>query len=305
MNDEELIWESYKSKILNEAIPLSIAKKSLTRKQHPTNYTPEMNKIFNNKDRIILPFNSSEKIFVQSDTEKEIIDELLKNGWTLYHDDYLSGYITIQKQKYKLGRVLQNMNRLDLLDKFKKDTSRQTQNKDLVIVISRHPYDLVGASTDRNWQNCITRPYKPIVYKGKKEYDSIRRRYYKRGEENDPTDYKLKGYGTIRYELDDLTKDLDKCESNDFIIAYLVNKNELIKGGEKILLRKPLSRILFYIDEYDGTIDIVDINNPVYGVYSQDFLNQVDNWMKANFSNYNPFPVDEPEDEDSDEDDYD
>lgn len=286
MNDRELIWEKYQT-ILNEAIPLAIAKKAFTRKEYPINYTPEMNKIFDNKDRIILPFNSSEKLFIQSDTEKEIEEELRKSGWWVYHDDYVAGYIKKDNQKYRLGKVLQQLGRMDLLDKFKKDTSRQLKNKDLVIVISRHPYDIAGASTDRNWKSCISRYYTPIVYKGKKEYDG-HGRPYKRGEEGDSTQYHT-----------NVDPKYHKCDENEAIIAYLVNKDELINGGEKVQLRKPLSRILIYRED-DGTFSTstFDYDETVYGVQSKDFVDQVENWMLSNFK-YTPIPKeDETEDED-------
>ena len=285
MNDRELIWEKYQT-ILNEAIPLSIAKKAFTRKQHPVNYTPEMDKIFNNKDRIILPFHSSEKLWFQSEEEKEIENELEKYNWWLYHNDYVAGYIRKDNQKYRLGKVLQQLGRMDLLDKFKKDTSRHLKNKDFVIVISRHPYDIAGASTDRNWKSCISRSYKPIVYKGKKEYDSHLSRHYKRGEEGDSTRY-----------YTDIDPKYHKCYESDAIIAYLVNKKELINGGEKIQLREPLSRIIIYRHD-DGTFSTStsDYDKTVYGVQSKDFVDQVENWMSSNFK-YTPIPKeDETED---------
>jgi hypothetical protein len=263
---------------LNEAIPLVIAKKTLGRKHLPQNYTDEMNKVFNNKDRIILPFNSKIKSafsetrnkiqrrlsnlkdmtagefirqkygsFIQ-DTEEKIKDYNKYNWEKSYFfsdHDYVEGYayryiinsnfsepsntIPDKRQKFKIGKILQELGETELLDEFKKDETRQLKNKELVIVISRHPYDIAGASTDRNWTSCINRGFPPIVYKDKKEY------------EEDGSFVKRKDSNS--YLTTDFLKNADfdrshfRCDDNRSIIAYLVPKNELMKNG-KIALRK-------------------------------------------------------------------
>lgn len=329
MNDEQLIWETYKNHILNEAIPLSIAKKIYTRKDLPNNYTPEMNKAFNNKDRIILPFNSSEKFYVYSDAYKGI-QEFIENQnaenyrkcrehqketgiyqntyYEMSFEDYIKGYLTVtsvfesdkessktQKQIVRIGKFLQEMGQLDLLDQFKKDESRQLKDKDLVVVVSRHPYDIAGASTDRNWTTCISKSFKPIVYKGKSEFDYYTKRKYKRGEEGDTTKY-----FDINKEPENLKH--QKCDEEDgAVILYLVPKKELIGSGDKIQLRKPLSRILFFKTEEGDFFPSVNDDEYIVGVYSKDFGKQAENWMASNL-NYEPFfSVDESEDESEDD----
>jgi hypothetical protein len=323
-NKDQILLESlYERILLNEAIPLAIAKKSLGRKHLPKNYTDEMNKVFGNRDRIILPFNSKIKStfsptrrkienrlshlkdmtagdFIRQkygnyipDTEEKIKDYnkfKWENSYFVSDDDYVEGYayrykiesdflepsviIPDRRQKFKIGKILQDLGETELLDEFKKDETRQLKNKDLVVVISRHPYDIAGASTDRNWSSCINRAYPPIVYKDKKEYEHgsiVKRKDSKEYMTND----KLKD---PNYDFD-----RDKCSDWRTIIAYLVLKNELMKN-EKISLRKPISRMMF--DDYHNSYKFVvtDSNNPIYGIDSEEFKKEVEKWMSTHFT---------------------
>jgi hypothetical protein len=260
--------------LLNEAIPLIIAKNAFGRKHLPENYTDKMNKAFNNKDRIILPFKSENNAY--SKTENLVRRKLY--NYFMDHKDYIEGYATDGKQKYKIGKILQSLGEYDLLDEFKKDESRQFGNKEFVIVISRHPYDIAGASDDRNWSSCLTKSFPPIVYRDKKEKDKRTGSYSKRIDQTD--DYinydKLKSgnYDFERY----------KCDTRS-IIAYLVPKEELMKN-QKIALRKPVSRMLFF--DYDDSYEFTeaDIRNPVYGLDNDDFKKEVEKWMSLHFTYY-------------------
>lgn len=298
-------FRKYVDQILNEAIPLGIAKKSFTRKNFPANYTEKLNRVFNNKDRIILPFQidmdalkdmlADSKFSAYVDvfnflfndiyakvrtppkkehnyTEEEWAEELKKQLKTVYHvdwDSYIKGYAyesmpdgggNVKEDKRKpvrIGKLLQKYNP-ELLKRYKEDPARQTQ-KEYVIVISRHPYDIAGASTDRNWTSCYDYNFDKIVYKDKKKEPPV----------------------------DQTTWDSFPCSDNvenelPELIAYLVPKDELRENG-KIALHKPISRISikgyvhknkygFYIDEYD----------PMYGVKSDAFLKEMRNWIKEN-----------------------
>lgn len=321
--DQILLENLYENILLNEAIPLVIAKKTLGRKHLPQNYTDEMNKVFGNKDRIILPFNSKIKsAFSETkskiqrrlsdlkdmtageflfqkygskipDTEEKIKD-YNKFNWEKYYffsdDDYVEGYAyryiinsnflepststPDRRQKFKIGKILQELGETQLLDEFKKDETRQLKNKELVIVISRHPYDIAGASTDRNWMSCISKGSPPIVYKDKKEYEE-NGSFVKRKDSN-------------AYYTKDQLKNGDfvdhfKCDDNRSIIAYLVPKDELMKNG-KIALRKPVSRMLFNDYDNDYQFGVLDSNNQMYGIYSEDFEKEVEKWISSHFT---------------------
>jgi hypothetical protein len=70
--------------------------------------------------------------------------------------DYMSGTATTSgvKQPMKIGKILQGLEEQTLLDEFKVDSCRAW--KELMIVVSRHPYDIVGMSTGREWKSCMT-----------------------------------------------------------------------------------------------------------------------------------------------------
>lgn len=260
--------------MLNEAIPLIVAKNAFGRKHTPQNYTEEMNKAFNNKDRIILPFKSENNAY--SATENVVRRKLY--NYFMDHKDYIEGYVTDTKtkQKFRIGKILQNWGEYDLLDEFKKDESRQFGNKEFVIVISRHPYDIAGASDDRNWSSCLTKSYPPIVYKDKKEKDKRTDSYLKRIDKTgEYISYDKLKSGNYDFEG-------DKCDTRS-IIAYLVPKKELMKN-EKIALRKPVSRMLFF--DYDDNYEFVtaDTSNPIYGLDNDDFEKDVKKWMSSRFT---------------------
>lgn len=288
--------------ILNEAIPLYIAKKAFGRK-HSSNYKDEMlNKVFGNKDRIIIPYdNKSKKLEMfykikNSYTYKEIVKFLKENGYLTGVDNYIQGKAFKKNDKniYNIGKILQQFNNQRLLEYFKTDVNRQASGE-YVIVISRHPYDLAGASTDRNWTSCIDNNYVPIVYKDKKNKQNQNRYYTDKSRD--------KNY----FEQDKSRYEREKF-GNQGLIAYLVDKKEVMPNG-KIELRKPISRILLAEYEDDNATDEDYDNNNVkimgyyvseegcYGVEDKIFKDQVEGWLSKN--NLLPkefeFEDDEPE----------
>lgn len=135
---------------LNEALPLSIARRFT--KMSKGKYKEMYPEIFGDKQRIYIPFNYNfEEDNSQSLTKKTIIDLLKDQGFKeINYDD---NYAIKGKQRYKIGKVL---NKLDssLVDDYKKDKTYKPKSN-LEIVISRHPYDIAGMSTDRDWNSCM------------------------------------------------------------------------------------------------------------------------------------------------------
>lgn len=60
----------------------------------------------------------------------------------------------------KIGQILQRLKNDKLGLAFTSDEKRKvltsTEREDLMVVISRHPYDIAGSDTDRDWTNCMT-----------------------------------------------------------------------------------------------------------------------------------------------------
>lgn len=335
-DNDTILLENLYQEVLNEAIPLSIAKRSFGRKHFSKNYDDYyLNRVFEKwhsaKDRIILPFKKSIDFYKdllhdedssafsdiyrflrefrdRKDPYDDYKDELermsrekvdktnpeeynrLRNEamnaqwletYIVDEKDYMEGYAYRVsrdengmmkygnkdfKQRLRIGKLLQQYGREDLLKRFKEDPFRQLSGE-YVIVISRHPYDLAGISTDRNWTSCLDRKYPPIVYKDKKEkekdFDQL---YYQKDE--------IKKWGQTEAER-------EKCNAEiEGLVAYLVPEKE-VYGKEKVLLRKPIARILMSRSSDDTYYYIPE--DGIKGVYSEDFIRQVRNWLDENY----------------------
>lgn len=96
--------------------------------------------------------------------------------------NYINGYVEAGRKKFKIGKVLQSAIKYyraipdeklptehekelvrsliqafeDALQKFQNDSLRSLNKKDkkYYVIISRHPYDIAGMSTNRNWHSC-------------------------------------------------------------------------------------------------------------------------------------------------------
>jgi hypothetical protein len=103
-------------------------------------------------------FQISEKI--KSELENEIEKELENTNYVI--KDFIDGiaYDNKNKREINLGKVLSELSKKDsskkhLLDRFNSSTDREGKKvKDVMMVISRHPYDILGQSYDRGWTSC-------------------------------------------------------------------------------------------------------------------------------------------------------
>lgn len=69
-------------------------------------------------------------------------------------DDFDKDEIFYSKE-YKIGGLLESLGNKGLLEKFKLDPIRLESSGKYKIVVSRHPYDIVGMSTGRGWTSCM------------------------------------------------------------------------------------------------------------------------------------------------------
>lgn len=100
--------------------------------------------------RIYLPFEGKKKIL----TPYPILNALAKKGYTV--EDYGLGIAVTDdgKRRIKIGKLLAD--EPELLKKFQEDPQRRgAKNQQYLVVISRHPYDIAGMSTDRGWTSCM------------------------------------------------------------------------------------------------------------------------------------------------------
>jgi len=85
---------------------------------------------------------------------------LKNNGYELL--DLKDGVVQKQdsKNKMRLGKVLTMLGKtdktaLELLQRYNNEKSLLANENDYLMVISKHPYDIGGMSTDRNWVSCM------------------------------------------------------------------------------------------------------------------------------------------------------
>lgn len=262
--------------LYQEAIALSTAKKQFTTRDSSLyeDAPQAIKSVFGNKHRLIFPL----KVDIVDVGEQEhpiyndIRDLLIAHGYLVETlQDYIKGVAfpivgsdTDQKNPHKIGKLLSkfaptgNIQITDretrskktiagqpLLHAFKMDPIRQSAGK-YFVVISRHPYDIAGMSTDRNWTSCMDMGPK-IEYKNRTK--------------------------TQGSNWDYVAADV----KHGSIIAYLVSDSDRTPAG-KIALRRPLSRILMkpYISSQGQAAYGV---GRMYGVDSKQFAAFVEQWV--------------------------
>lgn len=86
---------------------------------------------------------------------QEIQQFLNNNNYEML--DYIRGIIQHRekKQPIKIGKVLSKAGEKNILNIFNTDPQRESKKTDYMIVLSRHPYDIAGMSSDRGWTSCM------------------------------------------------------------------------------------------------------------------------------------------------------
>jgi len=110
-----------------------------------------------NKQRIYIPMGSVKPAKESTPTPNpEVLKFLSSNGYTI--DNYMVGTVIMPdgKRTTKIGKVLSKEPELKKL--FDNDPSRRGSkvafSGGMLVVISRHPYDVLGISFDRGWNSC-------------------------------------------------------------------------------------------------------------------------------------------------------
>jgi len=137
-----------------ETIPLSKVRPYI--KGNKDKYVDRLKDWFDNKWRIYLPINDSLSASkdIENEIEKEIKQALSNTQYELKDFEKGIALDTKNKREVKLGKVLNRISP-ELLQKFNNAESRQGKKiKNVMVVISRHPYDILGQSYDRNWTSC-------------------------------------------------------------------------------------------------------------------------------------------------------
>ncbi len=174
-----------------------------------------------NHYRIYLPLKG-EKLDMNAGPEKEVTDYLVNAGYEVI--DYVKGICKFKdaKNPSKVGQVLTKLGAKDneakrLMKAFVEDDNRKAGSKDqLMVVISRHPYDIAGADTDRDWTNCMTMAHgtSERVTKKHDEVERLRRELRQVKQE----------WQTLEQEIDEIKLGKSK---NDRFVTQVENEQKL------------------------------------------------------------------------------
>lgn len=238
--------------LLSEAIPLKDVKQRLLSRKYSGAYNNStLDKLFKNKDRLIYPIEL--KKVDESTTRDTILSTLGRLGYSVKSlKDYIDGYAYDAKNnKVRIGKIL-DKEQPELLYFFKTDKIRFAK-KEYVVVISRHPYDIAGMSSDRSWQSCMTLSTRCIEYK-------------------EPQDEGINAQA--------IEQDIQQGS----IIAYLVPKKEVQPNG-KVKLRRPLARILMKPNPATDGNFYYTVGHMYPSESFPDFKNFVNDWVQNNINN--------------------
>lgn len=116
------------------------------------------NHVFGNQDRVAIPINHFDSPNIP---DAQVRNHLEKHGYTI--KDYRAGIATLHREGQKprdfsIGNILNRLGASpSLVRRFTNDQTRSVKSLNgLKIIISRHPHDVAGMSTDRGWTSCMT-----------------------------------------------------------------------------------------------------------------------------------------------------
>jgi ribosomal protein S13 len=231
--------------------------------------------------RIYIPLVEGKKEGPVSPIQKEVEDFLKQNGYQVL--DYIKGIVKFgdSKNTTTIGKALTRMKADNLMKKFVSDESRKALTSDsggLLVVISRHPYDIAGSDTDRNWTNCMTMGHESSqrVQKLKKEYEDLIKN--NPNADDDGAIDVLKKIDKLNREIESRkergqnVKYIIEDVKEGSLVSYLINKNDRdIKNPISVLNIKP------YINEQNKNDFILVSDEQMYGQGRPEFKQTVDN----------------------------
>lgn len=131
-------------------IPISILRPYFPLIKNKKDILPD---IFKNKDRVYIPFEGK----FGGEVPFPLRYWFRRNGYLLV--DYKLGLVKNRHggSPIRIGKLLRRKNELQLLRLFETDKFRSCCSiEKFLIVLSRHPYDLLGMSYGRGWKSCFS-----------------------------------------------------------------------------------------------------------------------------------------------------
>lgn len=268
-------------RFFTEALSLSdVRKHKLSRKTSGAYSNDRLKEVFGDEDRLIYNIDINRLAMVDHPLMNEIIEffESLeqypksRSYWIPDIESYIDGVAyesrdVNKKQPNKIGKILNKVvndkdrageymypehareNAHQLNEEFRDDPIRSARCEEYKVVISRHPYDIAGMSTDRSWWSCMHLGTQGINYETKKQGSNSR---FVQGDIKEGS-----------------------------IIAYLICANDKHKNG-KYALRKPFARILMKphvsLDD-EGNRSYAYTIGMTYGAAVPEFYKFVKKWI--------------------------
>lgn len=227
---------------INEKLKISDYRKNLKKCHINKHFDETIKKLFmmypdhnRNYYRIYIPLN---KKLTLNDIPLHILSFFLANKYHLTPEDYLLGVVQDKKypdRKIKIGKLLIENDRKDLLQIFEGDKNRSFKDGEKLMVICRHPYDLLGMSTDRSWTSCHD------LYD--KTYN--RRFLYQMFQD-------IRNFCLMIYLIDQNDKNIEHPYARERIQGH---RNYKIENGKSIF------KYTLHQDNYKGTYSPIFINN--------------------------------------------
>ena len=240
--------------------------------------------------RIYVPLEEVKQSGPISETETEVTKFLEVNGYKVL--DYVKGISKYgdSKNTTSIGKILTRLKAEDLMRDFVSDEARKSLSSDLsklMVAISRHPYDIAGSDTDRNWTNCMTMSQGNItserVDKLLQELSDLKTKMVAAESSGDnsliiSTQYKIE---RVKEEINDRKEEGENVKYiiNDVkegsLVSYLINRDDKnITNPISVLNIKP------YTNEYDDDDFILMSDNNMYGNGRYEFKSTVDKILK-------------------------
>jgi hypothetical protein len=250
-----------------------------------------------NHYRIYLPLVDDDiKDDVKNSVEIEVEKFLNEKGYEIV--DYIDGTCKTDGSKNlsKIGKILNRFSKdkeiKKLLDSYNSDTKRKTGKKeDLIVIISRHAYDIAGADTDRKWSNCMTMVTNKQIKKTEEKIISLRRKKLEiikninnikliNRKSDDIRKYENELY-LLNREIEELEENFEHGSNTTYLMhdvkegslsAFLVKKaDKNINNPIATLNIKP------FLNKKNDILLVAD--SKIYGEYNELFFKTVNKWL--------------------------
>lgn len=255
-----------------------------TAKYKSNNTLIKKNNQITNKEIILVGGNVKQGLYSLEDAlnmsqemNLDLVETSVKDSQSICQiTDYDKYIIDKESTIVRIGKILQKFKNDKLVLYFNSDVKRKalikTKGEDLMVVISRHPYDIAGSDTDRDWTNCMTigtdksnRLTNLLDKLEKATNDSERRELnikiylYKKNGEN------------IRYLIHEVKEGA--------LISYLIKSSDRnIQNPLGVLNIKP------YINKTNKNESILVSCSKIYGLEIPGFKSTVDNILDKYFN---------------------